>query len=170
MQPQRYALTAAIALAVALMAQAPQARAASVAANAVRFCQASLPAYNTDLRKRPLGIQNEGSTGAFISCGLQWHVWHLLAGITPQAYVTATNRNATATDLTCTLLDGHPWQTINYHTKTLSMASNSSASLVWVPSDFNYFPGTSLIGYENFSCHVPPGVEINLVGFDYYEN
>ena len=159
----------AVAMLAAAAVPAPQARAASVVSNAAGACQGSLPIYNANLRKRPLGILNEGATSAFLSCGLQWGV---MPGNTPQTYVTATNRNATAVDLTCTLLDGYPIVTgepfarVYYHPKTISIAADSTASIVWDPSDY-YVGAHTFTGYENFSCNVPAGVEINRAGYDY---
>jgi hypothetical protein len=163
MRLSRNAIAAAVVLAAAAV-QAPQAHAASSVANAVGSCQGSLSMFDANLRKRPLGIQNVGTTSVFVSCGVQWA---FRPGLSPQAYVTATNLNATAVDLTCTLLDGYPVVTrIAYHPKTISIAANSSASIIWLPWE-QYDIADTFTNYENFSCHVPPGIEINRVGFDY---
>ena len=164
MNPFHHLVTAAVLTAVLI--QPGQALAHSSVSTAVGSCQASLPEYDEQLRKRPLGIRNEGTTGAFISCASQWGYRTALSTL---AYVTATNLNGTAVDLTCTLVDGFPmpgYYTQRYHLKTISLAKHSSSRLEWVPADY-YYPGTSLTNYENFSCYLPPGVEVNTVGFDY---
>ncbi len=37
-------------------------------ANATSYCQAALPAFEGAIRKRPLAVQNEGTTNAFVTC------------------------------------------------------------------------------------------------------
>src|SRR5690554_342572 len=60
------------ALAVALLAAgalAPQPAAAlRVVAQATAICQGALPAFETQIRKRPLALQNEGEANAFVTC------------------------------------------------------------------------------------------------------
>jgi len=164
----RYAVAVAVVLTAAAMTHAPQARALASVSTAVGSCLGNVQASEMQLRKRPLGIRNEGTSGAFVSCATQWGY---RPGASPSTYVTATNLSTTAVDFTCTLVDGYPLpyqvpNTIRYHPKTISLAPGSTARLAWVPSDY-YFSGTSFTNYENFSCYLPPGIEINDVGFDY---
>lgn len=163
MRSSRCAITAAIVLATATMVQAPQVRAAEAgsAATAVGSCQASLPASAANLRMRPLAIRNEGSTNVFVSCGAQGGYDPILVD---SAAVIATNLNTAAVDLTCTLIDG-PLQVLAfYYPKTVSLEPNITVAMAWLPSDSG---GTTFSGSENFSCILPPGVELNIVGFTY---
>ncbi len=160
MKSSSYAIAAAVLLAAVSMVHAPNARAASSASTAVGSCLGSSSASDANLRKRPLGMRNEGTTSAFISCAAQYG--YNASGVA-DAVLIATNTNAQAVDLTCTLVDG-VLSLVFYYPKTVSIPANDAAQIVWLPSDNG---GTSFTGYENFSCNVPPGVEINLVGFDY---
>jgi hypothetical protein len=146
-----YALAAAIVSATA-MVHAPQAQASQVASNAVGACQASLPLHDASLRKRPLGIRNEGSSNVFISCGVQWG---FVAYSNDLDFVLATNQNAKPVDLTCTLVSGPYPGLAAYMPKTVTLPAHSTGVVDWTETFNTYF---------NVSCNVPPGVEINVVG------
>jgi frataxin-like iron-binding protein CyaY len=105
-------------------------------------------------------MRNEGATSVFISCAAQFG--YNASGVA-DAVLIATNTNAQPVDLTCTLVDG-VLSIVFYYPKTISIPANDAAQIVWLPSDNG---GTSFTGFENFSCNVPSGVEINVVGFDY---
>jgi hypothetical protein len=163
MKTFRYASMVAIALAVASMIQTPQVQAgqASSIATAVGSCQGNLPASDANLRKRPLAIRNEGLSNAFISCSTQ-------SGYRPVAVYAAilavTNLNTVAVELSCTLVDGPLPVLASYYPRTVSVEPNIASVIVWLPSDYGI---PSFTGSENFSCNLPPGVEINIVGFGY---
>ena len=162
MKPFRYATLAAIAVAAATMFQVPQALAASSASTAVGSCQASLATYEAGLRKRPLAIQNEGTTNAFLTCSSQ-------GGFNPvavdSAVVIVRNLNASTVDISCTLVDGPLPGVASYFTKTISLPPDLFGVVGWEPSEYGL---TTFSGSENFSCKVPPGVEVNVVGFGYH--
>jgi len=151
MRPSPYALAAAIVSATA-MVHAPHAQASQVASTAVGACQASLPSYDASLRKRPLGIRNEGSSNVFISCGVQWG---FVAYSNDLDFVYATNQNPEPVDLTCTMVSGPYPGLAAYMPKTVTLAAHSTGLLDWTETFNTYF---------NMSCDVPPGVEINVVG------
>ena len=158
-------MAAALALAATAMRATDAQAAASSASTGVGACRGSSPAANANLRKRPLGVRNEGATAVFVSCAAQW-------GYNPTQVITATvilsNANAQAADVTyCTLVDGVSNGAAFYFPKTMSLAANNIDQMVWRPSDYG---GTSFSGFENFSCSLPPGVEINVVGFEYEYN
>jgi len=154
MRPSRYALVAAIVSATALV-HAPQAQASRVASTAVGACQASLPLYDASLRKRPLGMRNEGSSHVFISCGVQWG---FMVYSNDEDVVYATNQNRKPVDLTCTLVAGPFPGLAAYMPKTVTLPAYGTDSIVWTETYNPYF---------NVSCDVPPGVEINVVGATY---
>jgi len=159
MKLYRYAIPTAIVLATAAMIQAPQALASRVASTAAGACQASLPLHDANLRKRPLGIRNEGASSSFVSCGLQWG--HLVFS-TQRNFVIATNQNSATVDLTCTLVAGPLPGLAGYYPQTVALQPHGTDAIEWLPSEFNDLPN-----YVNVSCNVPPGVEINVVGSDY---
>jgi len=156
-----FVMAVALALAATAMHATDAQAAASSASTGVGACRGSSPAANANLRKRPLGVRNEGATAVFVSCAAQW-------GYNPTQVITATvllsNANAQATDVTCTLVDGVSNGAAFYFPKTMSLAANDIDQMVWSPSEYG---GTSFSGFENFSCSLPPGVEVNVVGFEY---
>jgi len=162
MKPFRYATLAAIAVAAATMFQAPRALAASSVSTAVGSCQASLATYEAGLRKRPLAIQNGGTTSVFLTCSSQ-SGYNAIA--VDAAIVIAKNLNAAAVEVSCTLVDGPLPGLASYYTKTLTFPPGQFGVFGWAASEYGL---TTFSGSENFSCKVPPGVEINVVGFNYY--
>lgn len=143
-----------------------RANAATSAANATGFCQSALPVFDTQIRKRPLGINNEGSSNAFISCSIP-------IGFRPvsvdNGVIFMTNRNAAPVDVSCTLVDGVVADVgipglPAYYPQTITLAAGMPAIMIWDPADFGL---TTFSVYQNYSCNLPAGVEINLVGNDY---
>ena len=160
MKSSSIAIAATVALAAGATMHATDARAAISATTPVGACLGSSPASEANLRERPLGVRNEGATAVFVSCAAQW-------GYNPyqviDASIVVTNANAQAVDVACTLVDG-VLDTVAYFPKTVSIAANGTGKMVWRYSDYG---NTSFSGFENFSCNLPPGVEINFVGFGY---
>lgn len=159
-------LSTAVVLAAAAM-HAPQAQAATTAANATGFCQGALPVFDTELRKRPLGLNNEGDAGAYVSCSVP--VPHN-PDTTDNAVIYMTNRNAAAVDVSCIFVDGVVADSgfpTGYYPQTISLNPGIFTAMVWLPGDFGL---TSFSGYTNFSCNLPAGVELNLVGSDYTDS
>lgn len=152
------AFAASLPLAFALAAT--DAGAATSAANASNPCQGALPAFETQIRKRPLGVNNEGTATAFVSCSTA-------TGYNPStitaAIVIVTNRNAGPIDIDCTLVNGGIAGAVSYHPKTHSAPAGTPSVIAWTPADV----GGALSMYQNFSCALPPNVDINVVGYDY---
>jgi hypothetical protein len=158
-------LPVALALAAAAASYAPHADAGTSAANATAFCQGALPAFDTEIRKRPLGVNNEGDSNAFVSCSIP--IGHNPESIN-NAVVYLTNRNGAPVDVTCTLVDGLVADlgagAPSYYPQTVTLPANGSGGLIWMPADFEL---ETFSPYQNYSCNVPAGVEINLLGHDY---
>jgi len=162
MKSSVFVMATALMLAATAMHATDALAAGFSASTAVGACRGSSPVANANLRKRPLGVRNEGATAVFVSCAAQW-------GYNPtqifSAQVILNNTNAQATDVTCTLVDGVANGAAFYFPKTMSLAANNLDGFVWRPEDYG---GTSFSGFENFSCSLPPGIEINGVGFEYH--
>lgn len=160
-------ITLAIALA-ATLAPAPAAHAGTSAANATAFCQGALPAFDTQIRKRPLGVNNEGDSSAFVSCSIP--VGHNPTAV-ENGLVALTNTSATAITVSCTLVDGMATgvsgQAPGYYPKSVAVAAGDTNGIVWTPGEYGL---PSFSPYQNFSCNLPPGVELNLVGNDYTDS
>ncbi len=149
-------------LAVAWLPALP-AQAASNDANAVNLCQGALPNFEGSLRKRPLGINNEGTITAFVSCSVDTDAFGAITGIE----VILTNRNASATTVNCTLVDGvappFPTPAPVYLPKSVSVPAGTFSVLVWNAAD----NGGNPYLLPNLSCALPVGTEINLVEVDF---
>lgn len=127
------------------------------------FCQSSLPAFDGLIRKRPLAVQNEGSSTAFITCSYPSgegrgtlidsptvRVW--------QYFVNSTDANIT---VSCTGVTGETsgLGTSQYIVKSLVVTpGSSSAQISWFAADFAgapvVFPSQSQF---SISCSIPPG-------------
>lgn len=125
---------------------------------AVDACQGALPSFEGALRKRPLGIVNQGSATTFVSCGLpRASSTESFIGF---VFASVTNGGAGSATISCTLVDGFAVSqggTPVYATKSDTFAPGAGSSLYWDTSD---------IGKPNFdmvqlSCALPPGTEIN---------
>ena len=150
----RRTLRCATALA-AIMAIAATARAETVRSHfyaATSVCEAPLPVYDATLRKRPLGISNEGSTVIYISCSMPGDYVGNVETATVQINFTGLDSGGT---VNCTLVGGSRFGMV-YRTGSIAVATGANAQLVWDNVD----KGTTWGSY-NFSCNVPPGVEMN---------
>lgn len=124
---------------------------------AVNSCQGALPSFEGTLRKRPLAIANEGTSTAFISCGLSSEV----ANSAGMSVVGALfiNRGLASADVTCTLAVGipAPFGTPVFFTKTATVPTGGSGGPTWVSAD----NGGNPFKVASISCSIPPGFEIN---------
>jgi len=153
----RYAITLGVATALVGALVASAATAATVTRStytqASGACQGSLPSFESSLRKRPLAVANEGTSGAFVTCGVSNNENNGINAI--ELYVT--NRGAAAVDVNCTLVDGLYDATLDfadYYPQTVNAASG-------VDSAFSWSAGGYL--WPAISCNVPAKVEANQV-------
>ena len=158
-----HALLATATAAVLLLA-APETR-ANDWSNPIDVCQGALPAFESSLRKRPLGIINEGETPVFVNCSMRAPLGQIEGGgiRVNQILLLLTNRAAAAQSVSCTLVDGvaAPFTGFPaiYLPKTVDIQPNNFAVLNWF--DFETTVGRFRI--PNLSCALPPGAEINIV-------
>ncbi len=171
----RYAITFGVALA-AIGAAASGAATASVVTKAEynqasgTMCQGALPNFEGNFRKRPLAVANEGTTNAFLTCGLTSQYDSSTGGV-PQVILIVTNRNAADTDMSCTLVDGYVDSTVgfaDYFPQTITVAAGQFTVFNWSASGAG---GTNdpVFGYPAISCNVPASFEVNLEGHAYSE-
>lgn len=159
----RYRMLAPMLLILAFAA-APAAAAdedMETAANATANCQGALPNFEGSIRKRPLGVQNEGTVLSFVTCSFSTE--YDVDDIAQISYVGAffTNINAAAVTVSCTAVAG--FQTYGptvYVSKSISVPPNApeSSGLYFLPGDNGgqgYYPLVSI------SCSLPPGVGIH---------
>jgi hypothetical protein len=126
--------------------------------NAAGFCQAALPAFEGNLRKRPTAIANEGTSNAFVSCSLPGESAVPITSVLLRIY----NRGAAEANVTCSLVSSsQPGGMVIPKTVTVPAASN--VYVEWLPTDIG--PEEVHMGALNFSCNLVPGTDINSVLF-----
>lgn len=136
--------------------------------NAVGVCQPALPAFDGNIRKRPVALANEGAATAFVSCSLP-RAQGMAFGNELETYGIATvtvrvyNRTGAAADVGCTLVSGWDAPNSNYSTKVITVPANGSAFESWDAGD----NGGSRILQPNFNCSLPPGLDIGYFYYDY---
>lgn len=160
MQAIRSVVPSALALAAIAALSVADAHAVSrtrfVSANAASFCQTALPVFDGDVRKRPLAVQNEGASNAFLTCSFRGQGEDL-----DYVAVFAVNNTDAAVSLTCTAVTGAVTTPNQYKPKTITIPASGIQDVNWQGSDFgaprSTIPG---LGLFNVSCNLPPGVGI----------
>ena len=132
--------------------------------NPAGICQGALPAFETAIRKRPLAIQNEGSTTAFITCSFTSQgEWGGSARNPTRVSVFVNNASGAAVPLSCTGVTGYATQSSSHYVvKQVNLTAGTGQHVMnWVPADFQ--EGATLFpsGLFSISCGLPPGVAIN---------
>lgn len=144
------------ALAAAMLFAPSDAAAQQYIQNASGICQGALPVFDTNLRNRPLAVSNEGTSNAFVSCAM--HDRYGNASSLFGAWIH--NNTAAAVDVSCTLISGNAVDGPTYFPKTQAYAAGTGAYILWSTADNG---GANFGSQGNFSCNLPPGVELRLV-------
>ena len=144
--------------------------------NATSVCSGATPAAEGVLRKRPLGIVNEGASTVFVNCSLPSDD-HANTGYT-HVQVTFVSHVGFGGDLVrCTFVSGaaaeaadtrgEPDLLPHYYTSQIEVPPFPEAtSLGWTASQ----EGVDSFGVlASFSCALQPGMEINLLSATYPE-
>lgn len=129
-------------------------------------CQPALPAFDGSFRKRPLAMQNEGTSTAFVTCAFGG----VFNGVPSQKTLTIgfTNNTAAAITVNCTLVDAHAGVlTPTYFPKSISVppAGSPVALLLW---DFAENGGIRFT-YPAASCALPPGTGVQVTNHTFDE-
>ncbi len=173
MYPSRIAILAVLTTVAGLTA-APDLLAVTKQRNNVQngsgACQASLPNYEGQIRKRPLAIQNEGTEIAFVSCSFVGT--DLGVGGTKsidRLYIYVYNSNNTATNVSCTMVDGINFGSNTYFPKTQSVPQFAANYLYqWTAAADN--AGVNFDNTVNVSCGLPPGTGITVTKVYFFED
>jgi hypothetical protein len=142
--------------------------------NPVGLCQGALPAFETAIRKRPLAVQNEGTTTAFVTCSFTSQGdWYSSADNPRAVSVVFTNASSKQVQISCTGVSGGTAVPLReYVVKTMTLAASGSRSMSWNYNDFATrgerptFPS----GLFSISCGLAPGVAINEAIVGFWEN
>lgn len=133
-------------------------------ANAVGRCQGALPNYEGAIRKRPLALQNEGSTSVFVTCAFLSDQTNLAVN---DFGLYARTTTGIATTLNCTAVVGYDTGTVEYSAKSTELpASGEQESIFWDNADFPE-SGISPSLPVTISCALPAGAGLNNTYFDY---
>lgn len=156
---------AALAFAAALAATTTPSRAGGAEIvmrevnHTVGNCQAALPAFETALRKRPLGMVNEGAAALFVTCAFTSGGYY---GHNPQnatsAEIFMQNLAPAARTVACTGVvgGGYGEDAPVYVTKSRHFEPGSGqAPITWYASDFPGAPAVFPSGLFSVSCNVP---------------
>lgn len=129
-----------------------------VSSNATNYCQAALPVFDTSIRKRPLSVQNEGSSTAFVTCSFHSEEAVSAAEIWLHAAAGQT--------VTCTGVAGYNGASEAAVKSAVVGAGETQAWLSWNAADF---PGGSMSsGLFSVSCGLQPGqgLDDTYLGYD----
>ena len=123
--------------------------------NAAGMCQAALPVFEGNIRKRPTAVANEGTAPAFVSCSMETAA-ESSTGVS-ELILVLYNRNASAVSVTCSLV--HSFQSGGTVVpKTLSLPGNGERTFfIWTPADVG---NPTSLRFANYSCGLPVGVEV----------
>jgi len=118
-------------------------------------CQAALPAYEGQIRKRPLALANEGDAPAFVTCALTTEE----VSINLQSFRTGVRNlsNEPAT-VSCTAVVGEDDGNAAYVVKSIELAPLASGALTWNGGDVG---GVFLAKSVALSCTLPPLTALN---------
>jgi len=151
----------------AMLTSAASAAFHSDAVNATGACNGALPSFEGAIRKRPTGILNQGTTSAFVSCSVTTD-----GGMNPgydTAIVYLVNRGTSSAAVDCTFVNGiaaelSPMVPTQFYPKTVGIPAGEAVAVSWEASEFEL---EKFLNIVNFSCNLPPKVEIALVGATY---
>lgn len=131
-----------------------------VSGNAASNCQGALPSFEGALRKRPLAVQNEGTTTSFVTCA--FNTVQDQADLRQISYfgVYLTNTSSAPKVVTCSGVAGFESGTTNVTLSkqvTVPAAGGGTVPLFFQPADNGgngYYPLAAM------SCQIPTSIGI----------
>lgn len=149
----------AVVIAGAALTRASNANAANFRTyyvTATAACSGPLPAYDGALRRSPLGIRNQGNENVFISCSLPAdYVGDMTSGTVQPSF---HNFGVIPATVKCTMVAGMREYGFGSVAATTSVAASGDNQISWFSIDKH-----DIFGSYNFSCILPPNVEINTI-------
>lgn len=134
------------------------------ASQPVARCQGALPVFETQIRKRPLAIQNEGSASTFVTCGFEFDAYAAVDNSALIADVYFSNNTGAEVTVNCTGVTGWAGGDNEYVSFDVDIVANGSGvddggNLYWEDTDFA--AGGMSSGLIAISCELPAGVGLN---------
>lgn len=127
-------------------------------------CQAALPVFDGNIRKRPAALGNEGTATAFITCDTD----SINNGGTGHSAVSVffTNRAGVANVVVnCTLVDAVFTALESFPKSSAPIPAGTTAAITWSTADNE---GANFVA-PAVSCALPAGVDLPIVRFVYPE-
>jgi hypothetical protein len=132
-----------------------------MSANAAANCQGALPNFEGSIRKRPLGVQNEGTAASFVTCSFVNQYDSDAQGEIDYFDAYFINMGSAAATVTCTGVAGFETGVDNaYISKSITVAPNATVHTL-MHFDATDNGGESYYPLVSLSCRIPPGVGIN---------
>lgn len=130
-------------------------------------CQLSIPTTDTKVRAKATGLRNEGTTSAFVICGLP----------TPNTFITFFGVSALTIDgvnhvVNCTAVNGPGWSP-EYATKSINTgtSTNLPGTTSFSAADFGGTSGDELPDdYISVTCTLPGQASLAAVYATYDED
>lgn len=123
--------------------------------NAPAHCQGALPNFEGALRKRPLALQNEGTTNAFVTCAIPTQ------GRVDGLEIYIATHDESVAPVTCTVVTGYNGGTNYYAPQTTNTDPTGYAGFYWDAGDFEEGASEFPSGYLAVSCNLAPGTGLN---------
>ena len=133
--------------------------------SAVLSCQSSTPAHEGKLRKRPMALVNEGTTTAYVTCGLisdensPYTEW---SGPKMVMIEVANYNSMSAVTVNCTLVE-----VLNYYYPlAIEVGAGTSSQGNWHAislTEGQVFGQRGTFYRPAISCALPPGTQINNI-------
>lgn len=130
-------------------------------------CQAALPVFDGNIRKRPLAFANEGATHAYVTCDTD-NFSIPVEGSFTLVGMYFSNDGADAAEIACTLVDILANGTHYFTESTGAIAPGGNSFILWSPS--SYYDEGQLFRAPAISCNLPPQTRINFVDLAYRED
>lgn len=160
--------TTALSLALGMLLSAPALAADethNLSASPADRCQGALPNFEGAIRKRPLAVQNEGGTNAFITCAFATEGGQAIDG-SRSLSTWYFNANEAATDVTCTAVTGYQTGSNEFVSETVTIDPGEQGQIFWSDADFVDGLGDLVA----ISCNLAPGIGINDTYINWVEN
>ncbi len=127
-------------------------------------CQAALPVFDGNIRKRPMALGNEGSATAFVTCDTD-SINNNSTGHSGVGIYFTNRAGAVGVVINCTLVDGAFTAFGSFPKSSAAIPVGSTGAIIWSAADNedNNFVAPAV------SCALPAGVDISLVQFVYPE-
>jgi hypothetical protein len=118
-------------------------------------CQAALPAYEGQTRKRPLAVVNESNSTAFVTCAFTSEE----VSLNVVSFGTRlSNISVVPVTVNCTGVVGEELEDAEYIVKSLTLAPQTDGNLTWTSADHG---GLLFAKSVAISCALPPFVGLN---------